>query len=616
MQVQPGSMLGGYTVVQPLGAGSAGTMFLARRPGGAGELPIEVMPAAWAEVPAIRAAVEQSARYSGVNNHPCVAPVFDRCMPADPVLWLALRPIPAGSSVSAVGNRPARMEPDRAIRIVEQLAGALDYAHERGIVHGNVTPAAILVQRDESGERALLSGFGLARRLEPAGAGQVADLGCTAPERWTPGAVLGAGADVYSLGCTLFQLLTGVPVVSGDDPGAVGAAHRYAPPPSPRELRPDLPAALDTVIATALAKEPADRYATCGQLAAAARQALDAAMPSAPGLAPARPDAQPASSAQPASAALPDFSAQEDSLTQPNSDGLPSAATDFAALGDLAAQRRVSAHPPGPGRGEKIAVIALVTAAVGTVVAVSAAAAGIRPATEDHPAAAAPVASTTAAPAPAKPLLPSPNPRPATVDCSYHAAPAAVPGITQPATAGISTAGTAQVALDTGQGPMSLTLDRSEAPCTVDSFLNLVAQNYFDNSPCHRLTDAPSLKVLQCGDPTGKGTGTPGYEFANEYPSDQIAPDNPNAGQPVTYSRGVVAMANSDRPGMPTEGTNGSQFFLVIGDSELPPDYTVFGTVDPTGLATLDRIAAAGTADASQDGAPANPVVIATARAQ
>ena len=105
--------------------------------------------------------------------------------------------------------------------------------------------------------------------------------------------------------------------------------------------------------------------------------------------------------------------------------------------------------------------------------------------------------------------------------------------------------------------------------------------------------------MLQCGDPTGAGTGGPGYEFANEYPTDQYPAGDPGAQQPVP-----TRAARSRWP-TPGPGTNGSQFFLVYGDSQLPPQYTVFGTIDEAGLATLDKIAAAGVAGGGEDGAPA-----------
>ncbi|MGE2721689.1 peptidylprolyl isomerase [Mycolicibacterium celeriflavum] len=158
--------------------------------------------------------------------------------------------------------------------------------------------------------------------------------------------------------------------------------------------------------------------------------------------------------------------------------------------------------------------------------------------------------------------------------------------------------------MSTDQGNIGLLLDNAKAPCTVNSFASLAQQGYFDNTPCHRLTTAEQLKVLQCGDPTGKGTGTPGYSFANEYPTNQYQPDDPKLQEPVTYPRGTLAMANAG------PNTNGSQFFLVYQDSKLPPNYTVFGRVDDTGLATLDKIAQGGVDGGGQDGAPATPVMV------
>ncbi|RMI30622.1 peptidylprolyl isomerase [Nocardia stercoris] len=265
-------------------------------------------------------------------------------------------------------------------------------------------------------------------------------------------------------------------------------------------------------------------------------------------------------------------------------------------------------------RARKRKALAIAGSALG-VVLVAAAGVGIWYLNKDNSDSSSDAAPTTTAAPITAPAPPSPKPRPATVGCDYHDAPnPAKQGINKPNTANVTAAGNTKVSLDTNQGPISLTLNNAEAPCTINSFVSLVSQKYFDGSPCHRLTTADGLKVLQCGDPTGKGTGTPGYGFKNEYPNDQVDPNDPNSAQPVKYSRGVVAMANSDRPGMPTEGTNGSQFFLVFGDSELPPNYTIFGTVDESGLSTLDKIAKAGTQDGSQDGQPKNAVTINTAK--
>jgi peptidyl-prolyl cis-trans isomerase B (cyclophilin B) len=158
--------------------------------------------------------------------------------------------------------------------------------------------------------------------------------------------------------------------------------------------------------------------------------------------------------------------------------------------------------------------------------------------------------------------------------------------------------------MSTNQGNLGLQLDNAKSPCTVNSFASLAQQGFFNDTPCHRLTTSEGLAVLQCGDPTGQGTGGPGYQFDNEYPTNQFQPDDPKLQEPVVYPRGTLAMANAG------PGTNGSQFFLVYKDSKLPPNYTVFGTIDQTGLATLDKIAAAGTADGGPDGKPKNDVQV------
>jgi peptidyl-prolyl cis-trans isomerase B (cyclophilin B) len=162
--------------------------------------------------------------------------------------------------------------------------------------------------------------------------------------------------------------------------------------------------------------------------------------------------------------------------------------------------------------------------------------------------------------------------------------------------------------MTTNQGNIGIRLDNAKSPCTVNNFASLAQQGYFDNTGCHRLTTGPLLGVLQCGDPTGTGTGGPGYRFVNEYPTNQYHLADPALQQPVTYPAGTLAMANSGA------GTNGSQFFIVYKDSQLPPTYTVFGTIDDTGLSTVDKIAAAGVVGGSEDGKPVTPVTIMSVR--
>jgi peptidyl-prolyl cis-trans isomerase B (cyclophilin B) len=167
-------------------------------------------------------------------------------------------------------------------------------------------------------------------------------------------------------------------------------------------------------------------------------------------------------------------------------------------------------------------------------------------------------------------------------------------------------AGTVVVTLQTSQGPIPLTLNRAQAPCTVQSFVFLARKTFFDNTPCHRLTTDAALKVLQCGDPTGLGSGGPGYTIPDENPTGLTPAPGVPAGS-VIYPAGTVAMANTGEP-----HSGGSEFFMVYGDSELSPSYAVFGTVSGAGLSTLDKIAAGGltAAQSPTDGRPNLPVTI------
>ncbi|MEV5966389.1 peptidylprolyl isomerase [Kribbella sp. NPDC051952] len=158
--------------------------------------------------------------------------------------------------------------------------------------------------------------------------------------------------------------------------------------------------------------------------------------------------------------------------------------------------------------------------------------------------------------------------------------------------------GIVKVLVATNQGPMLLSLDRAKAPCTVQSFLHLAKSRFYDFTTCHRLTLYPTLKVLQCGDPSGTGEGGPGYKYKDELPTDLPNWPADPTGVRKTYARGTLAMANAG------PDTNGSQFFLVFGDSGLRPDYTVFGSVDKLGLKVLDRVAAAGINPTPDDPAP------------
>ncbi len=159
-----------------------------------------------------------------------------------------------------------------------------------------------------------------------------------------------------------------------------------------------------------------------------------------------------------------------------------------------------------------------------------------------------------------------------------------------PATPGKATS--YQATISTNRGPVVVRLLASQAPCTVNSFVYLAAKHFFDGTPCHRLTTS-GIYVLQCGDPTGTGTGGPGYRFADENLKG------------ARYTAGTLAMANSG------PGTNGSQFFLVYRDTSLPANYTPFGTV-VNGLGIIQNVAKAGSdnANGQGDGHPKDKVTI------
>jgi peptidyl-prolyl cis-trans isomerase B (cyclophilin B) len=154
--------------------------------------------------------------------------------------------------------------------------------------------------------------------------------------------------------------------------------------------------------------------------------------------------------------------------------------------------------------------------------------------------------------------------------------------------------GTVAATITTNFGDIGLTLDAATAPCTVNSFVSLAEQGFYDDTPCPRIGDVEGFGILQCGDPTGTGSGGAGYSFADELSGDE------------TYPAGTLAMANAG------PDTNGSQFFLVFRDSQFAPNYTVFGTIDETGLETIDAIAAEGNDNAhpAGGGAPNKDVTI------
>ena len=173
-----------------------------------------------------------------------------------------------------------------------------------------------------------------------------------------------------------------------------------------------------------------------------------------------------------------------------------------------------------------------------------------------------------------------------------EATPEAAPAVDLP-NAGITESNKATISFTTNQGEIVIETTPSLAPLTVNAIAALAQKNYFDNTICHRLT-TEGIFVLQCGDPTGTGTGGPGFNIPDENLPEAVENN---------YPAGTVAMANAG------PGTSGSQFFLVYQDTTLGPDYTIWGSIT-SGLDILQTIASAGVVDGGADGAPVSGVTI------
>lgn len=177
---------------------------------------------------------------------------------------------------------------------------------------------------------------------------------------------------------------------------------------------------------------------------------------------------------------------------------------------------------------------------------------------------------------------PAGPPAAGTVHCSYPASGAAAKPVTAPPPVA-STVGMVSLTLRMTGGEVTISGDRARTPCTLNAIESLAKQGYFDDTACHRLADSTML-LAQCGDPSGTGRGGPGFSFV-----DEIAPG-------TAYPAGTVAMANAG------PNTNGSQFFIVYGDTALPANYTVLGRVDAASLKVIKTMAAEGQDNRYGDG--------------
>jgi len=247
---------------------------------------------------------ERESQTAAALDHPNIVPVHD-AGEVDGLLYIAMRYV-EGTDLGKLLAAEGALEPERALSILGQTADALDEAHAEGLVHRDVKPANILLARSRKGERVFLSDFGLAKQWASGSSLTrsgffVGTISYAAPEQFTGGDIDGR-ADVYSLGCVMFECLTGRPPFERPHEPAVMYAHLQDAPPPVSGARPGLPEVLDQVVATAMAKDRADRYPTSGELIGAARAAFTG-IPAGPKLAPTRrTPATAAASTEPAAA--------------------------------------------------------------------------------------------------------------------------------------------------------------------------------------------------------------------------------------------------------------------------------------------------------------------------
>jgi serine/threonine-protein kinase len=270
-----GTELAVYRIEALLGHGGMGVVYLAEDPRLERKVALKILLPELADDPAFRRRFLDESRRAAAIEHPSIVPIHE-AGEADGTLYIAMRYV-RGTNLAALVAAEGRLAPDRTIRLLEGVASALDAAHSRGLVHRDVKPSNILVGEASAGEHAYLTDFGLAKDLAAgtltASNQLLGTVDYIAPEQ-IEGNEVDTRADVYALGGVLFECLAGQPAFRRDTPVATVWAHVHENPQSLSECRPELPAEIDEVMTKALAKSPAERYASCSELIAGARAAL------------------------------------------------------------------------------------------------------------------------------------------------------------------------------------------------------------------------------------------------------------------------------------------------------------------------------------------------------
>jgi CHASE2 domain-containing sensor protein/predicted Ser/Thr protein kinase len=271
----PTAIIGGYCIEEVVGRGGMGVVYRATQLELERTVAIKLIASERTADPVFRERFKLESRVAASIDHANVIPVYE-AGEDDGLLFIAMRLVDGVDLAQLIGQL-GPLESTRALRIVEQLAGALDAAHTRGLVHRDVKPANVLLTADEP-EHVYLTDFGVAKSLGASSAVTrteqwVGTLDYLAPEQ-IKGQPVGAGVDIYALAGLLHHCLTGQAPYPRDDEPAKLWAQLNAPPPSPGQIVAGLPPELDDVIARGMAKDPADRYASAGDLARAASLAL------------------------------------------------------------------------------------------------------------------------------------------------------------------------------------------------------------------------------------------------------------------------------------------------------------------------------------------------------
>src|ERR1700736_613022 len=268
-----------YHVEALLGRGGMSEVYRASNPRLDNTIVLKLLARELTEDRAFRERFVRESRLAASLNHPNVVPIFD-AGEWEGLPYIAMRYVD-GPDLKQLLEERGRLAPDYAISVVAQVAAALDCAHEQGLVHRDVKPGNILVD-EKAGDGSLphvyLADFGVAKHRQShsgltSKGHYVGTIDYVAPEQ-IEGRPLSAATDVYSLGCVLFESLTGKPPFDHDSDVAMIFAHLSEAPPAPSSQRPELPLALDGVIAKALAKQPEECYGSCRELVAAARAAF------------------------------------------------------------------------------------------------------------------------------------------------------------------------------------------------------------------------------------------------------------------------------------------------------------------------------------------------------